>query len=56
MPTLNTTELSELEALLPVDFNSFTKQDAINYYSYLSGKGFTYGTLALGVVQNNTGE
>lgn len=54
MPTLNSTELGELNAFIPNDFENFTTADAIAYYSYLEGKGFTYGTLALGVVENNT--
>lgn len=54
MPTLTTQELAELNALAPTDPSTFTAQEAISYYTYLSGKGFTYGALALGVVQNNT--
>jgi Ca2+-binding RTX toxin-like protein len=54
MPTLSPTELAELEALKPTSLGTFTTQHAIDYYTYLANKGFDYGTLALGVVQNNT--
>jgi hypothetical protein len=54
MPTLSPSELAELEALKPTSLGTFTTQQAIDYYTYLANKGFDYGTLALGVVQNNT--
>lgn len=54
MPTLSQAERDELAELIPEDVENFTAEDAVAYYSYLAGKGFDYGTLALGVVQDNT--
>src|SRR3546814_3706869 len=55
MPTLSQQEIAELDALRPTDLQTFTTQDAIDYYTYLEGKGFDYATLALAVVQDATG-
>lgn len=55
-PTLTSQELSDLEAIKSVSLVNFTVQDAEDYYSYLAGKGFAYGDLALGVVENNTAQ
>ena len=54
MTVLTPTELSELDAIQDVAIGDFTSQDAVDYYTFLQGKGFDYGALALGVVQNNT--
>lgn len=66
MPTLTSTELTELQALIPSDVNAFkTAYDnwvsdpnaydnpAAEYYQYLAGKGFDYGTLAMQVAIND---
>lgn len=62
MPQLSTLELIELNAIIPLDFASFktayqldsSNSPAVEYYQYLSDKGFNYGELALGVVRNDT--
>lgn len=53
MPTLSAQDLIDLEAIKTVSLENFTTQDAIDYYTFLEGKGFAYGTLALGVVEDN---
>ena len=49
------------QALTQVDINTLqsyidagTVSGAIDYYTYLSNKGYDYATLALGMVQDNT--
>lgn len=54
MPTLTQAQIDELNRIQSIAIENFTNQDAIDYYTVLDQAGFKYGTLALGVVQNNT--
>ncbi|MEO1564326.1 MAG: hypothetical protein AAFR98_12885 [Pseudomonadota bacterium] len=50
MPTLTQAQITELAALANKSLTQFTNADAIRYYEILHQAGFSYGTLALGVV------
>lgn len=45
---LTAADFAELDALVQA-------RDSIGYYDYLAGKGYDYGRLALGLVQNDRG-
>ena len=59
---LTASELNTLNSFIPADFASFKaayladplNSPAVQYYQYLSDEGFNYGTLALGVVRNDS--
>ena len=54
MPTLSQTQLDALEMLKNTADRTENKQDRYAYYEQLFEDGFNYGTLAAGVVRDNT--
>ena len=53
MPTLTSAQLATAATYLHANY---ADSDIAGYYTYLASLGVSYGTLALGVVQNNTAE